>query len=159
MYTFAIKPPPVAKLEDEIKTKFTNDKHRFITNLIFTSNWFQNQVINFLKPFGISLQQFNVLRILRGAGDWVTMTGIKELMIDKTPNTTRLSDKLITKGYVERQRSESDRRIVYLRISDSGLKLLESIDQADNSVYLGFMERLTNEEAKAVNDVFDKIRG
>ena len=69
--------------------QFANDKQRFISNLVFTSSWFQNKVARWLKPFDLSLQQLNVLRILNGAGDWLTMTDIKARMVDKTPNTTR----------------------------------------------------------------------
>ena len=149
----------MGKIDDEIKTRFVNDKHRFITNLIFTSNWFENQFIEFLKPFHLSEQQFNVLRILRGAGDWVTMNDIKELMINKFPNTTRLSDKLLEKGLINRKRSEVDRRIVYLAISKKGLDLLEKIDNSDNQDHMGFMNRITEEEAKQFSLILDKIRG
>ncbi len=147
----------MVRIDNEIKTNFQSNRQRFITNLIFTSNWFQNGVIGFLKPFGISLQQFNVLRILRGAKDWVSMNEIKELMIDKTPNTTRLSDKLLKKGYVERKRSDVDRRIVYMNITDSGLKLLQAIDDADYN-YMNFMEKLTEEEAETMSNILDRIR-
>ena len=145
-------------IDDEVKTNFENDKHRFITNLIFTSNWFSNQWANFLKPYGISNQQMNVLRILRGAKDWKTMNDIKSLMVDKTPNTTRLSDKLLEKGFVERKRSEEDRRVVYLKITATGLALLSEIDKADTSELMKFMEVLTDEEAKKFSHLLDQIR-
>ena len=147
----------MAKIDDEVKTNFPNNRQRFITNMIFTSNWFQNGVSDFLKPFGISLQQFNVLRILRGAKDWVTMNEIKELMIDKTPNTTRLSDKLLKKGFVERKRSDVDRRIVYMNITEAGLELLESIDKSAYD-YMNFMEKLTEEEAETMSNILDRMR-
>ncbi len=149
----------MGKIDEEIKTRFANDKHRFITNLVFTSNWFQSQFIDFLKPYRISVQQFNILRILRGAEDWVTMNDIKDLMIDKFPNTTRLSDKLLEKGLVKRKRSESDRRIVYLSVSSKGLKLLEAIDKDKNTDHMEFMNRITNEEAKQFSNLLDKMRG
>ncbi|WP_196893425.1 MarR family winged helix-turn-helix transcriptional regulator [Aureivirga marina] len=148
----------MAKIDDEVKTKFMNDKHRFITNLIFTSNWFQKQFEEFLKPFHLSSQQFNILRILRGNGDWVTMNDIKSLMIDKFPNTTRLSDKLLEKELIERRRSDSDRRIVYLKITEKGMNLLTEIDEADNQEHLNIIEKITEEEAKMFSDVLDKLR-
>ena len=145
-------------IDDEVKTNFENEKHRFITNLVFTSNWFLNKWTNFLKPFGISNQQMNVLRILRGANDWKSMNDIKALMFDKTPNTTRLSDKLLNKGYVERKRSQDDRRVVYLKITQSGLDLLDQIDKVDNKDLMKFMEALSEEEAKKFSYILDKMR-
>lgn len=149
----------MASIDEEIKTRFTNDKHRFVTNLIFTSNWFQNQFIEFLKPYKISEQQFNILRILRGAGDWVSMNDIKSRMLDKFPNATRLSDKLLDKGLVARKRSDKDRRIVYLEITKKGLDLLAEIDKSDDTKHMEFMSRITEEEAREFSDVLDKLRG
>lgn len=149
----------MASIDEEVKTSFVNDKHRFITNLVFTSNWFQNQVIEFLKPYQLSQQQFNILRILRGAKDWVTMNDIKKLMVDKFPNTTRLSDKLLDKGLVNRKRSEHDRRIVYLEISKKGLQLLKAIDNNENTKHMDFMNKITDEEAKQFSTILDKMRG
>lgn len=148
----------MASIDDEIKTKFQNNRHRFIANLVFTSNWFKGQVDEFLKPFQLSQQQFNILRILRGAKGWVTMNDIKALMVDKFPNATRLSDKLIDKGFVERKRSETDRRIVFLNITKRGLDLLEEIDKCTAPKHMEFMNRITEEEAKMFSDVLDKMR-
>jgi DNA-binding MarR family transcriptional regulator len=149
----------MAKIDEEIKTKFANDKHRFITNLIYTSHAFQNLVADFLKPYGISSQQFNILRILRGNGSWVTMSKIKNLMMDKAPNATRLSDKLLDKGLVERKRSETDRRIVYLKLTKSGVELLAKIDADDSGVHTKYFERITEKEAREISAVLDRMRG
>lgn len=150
----------MAKIDDEVKTKFENDKHRFITNLVFTSNWFQKMVLDFLKPYDLSIQQFNVLRILRGANGWKNMNDVKELMMDKTPNTTRLTDKLLKKELIERKRSESDRRVVYVKLSTLGAELLQKIDVDENQKkHLEFMSGITLEEAKQFSDLLDKMRG
>ena len=149
----------MGSIDKEIKTNFVNNKHRFITNLVFTSNWFQNQFIEFLKPYKLSQQQFNVLRILRGANDWVSMNDIKQLMIDKFPNATRLSDKLLDKKLVIRKRSETDRRIVYLSITEVGLELLNEIDKNQDKSHIAFLDRITDEEAKHFSAVLDKMRG
>ena len=148
----------MGNIDKEVKTRFINDKHRFITNLVFTSNWFQNQFIEFLKPYKLSQQQFNILRILRGANDWVSMNDIKKLMIDKFPNATRLSDKLLDKGLVERKRSESDRRIVYLSITKTGMELLEAIDKDKNNDFMACLDKITDEEARLFSKILDKIR-
>ena len=149
----------MAKIDQEIKTRFENNKHRFVTNLIFTANWFQSNFASFIKPFGISTQQFNVLRILRGAQNWVNMNDIKQLMIDKTPNTTRLSDKLLDKGYVERRRCDHDRRVVFLKITDRGLDLLSDIDKTDALYFHESMDRISEEEAILFSDLLDNLRG
>ena len=149
----------MATIDEEIKTRFEHDKHRFIANLIFTSTWFRNQFDEFLKPYQLSQQQFNVLRILRGANDWVTMNDIKRLMIDKFPNTTRMSDKMIEKGLIERRRSEKDRRIVYLSITKKGLDLLKEIDESKNLKHMAFMDRITDEEAVMMCEILDRMRG
>lgn len=148
----------MAKIDTEIKGKFKNNKQRFIANLIFTSNWFRNLVGEHLKPYNISFQQLNILRILKGAEAWLSMNDLKNLMIEKSPNATRLADKLITKGFVERKRSEADRRVVYLAITDKGIELLETINKISGS-YMEFTTRITEEEAQQVSDILDKIRG
>jgi DNA-binding MarR family transcriptional regulator len=86
------------------------------------------------------------------------MNDLKNLMIEKSPNATRLADKLIAKGFIERKRSEVDRRVVYLAITDKGVELLETINNVSDN-YLEFMTRITEEEAKQVSDILDKIRG
>ena len=136
-----------------------NNHHRFLTNIVYTATWIKNLSTNALKPHGLSNQQFNILRILRGADDWVTMTVIKELMIEKSPNATRLADKLLNKELIKRRRSESDRRVVYLHITTKGLDLLQEIDSINGGMQPEFMERLTAEEAQLVSDLLDKFRG
>ena len=149
----------MAKIDDVIKTRFQNDKHRFMANLMFTSNHFQNLFNEFITPFGISSQQFNILRILRGADDWVTMNTIKGLMIDKSPNTTRLADKLNDKELVERKRSENDRRVVYLKITKKGLDLLKEIDRNEKGPHQDFIKRIDDEKAIEFSNFLDELRG
>jgi len=147
----------VTDLDKAIKTKFENDKHRFLTNLIFTSNWIKNNFSDFLMPFDLSSPQFNILRILRGAGNWVSMNDIKKLMIDKSPHTTRLTTKLLEKDLVKRKRSEEDRRVVYVSITETGLKLLSKID-VEAKGQMDFLEKISVEEAQLMNSILDKMR-
>lgn len=149
----------MATIDEVLKTKFTNEKYRFISNLVYTANTFQANYDRFFRTFDISLQQFNVLRILKGAGDWKNMNDVKNLMIDKTPNTTRLSDKLLQKGYIDRKRSEEDRRVVHVKITTKGLAFLDEIEAADNSEQMKPLERITEEEAKIMSQILDKMRG
>lgn len=148
----------MASLEEEMNTKFANDKHRFVSNVVYTGNWIKNQFVSFITPFGLSIQQFNILRILRGANDWVNMHEVKHRMVEKSPNTTRLCDKLIEKELIERRRSNEDRRVVYLKVSEQGLQLLQEIDNLDDGSHASFMDRITDEEARLVNEILDKMR-
>ena len=104
-------------------------------------------------------QQFNILRILRGADDWVAMNDVKDLMIEKAPNATRLSDKLLNKNLIKRKRSNTDRRVVYVRISSRGVDLLEEIDEKESEVQVALMRRITEKEANQMSEMLDKLRG
>jgi len=149
----------MTSLDKEMNTKFKDDKHRFVSNLVYTSGWLKNKLNNTLKPFKISSQQFNILRILRGDGDWLAMNMVKERMIEKSPNATRLADKLIVKKLIERERSESDRRVVFVKITATGLELLKKIDEQVNDVFDNFSEGITTKEAKKFSAILDRMRG
>lgn len=145
-------------IDDDMNTKFKDEKHRFLSNIVFTANWIKHRFEEFIKPFGISPQQFNILRILRGAKDWLSMNEVKDRMVEKSPNATRLCDKLLEKGLLERVRCEADRRMVHLRISQKGLDLLQEIDDVDEATYANFKENVSDEEARLVTRILDKLR-
>ena len=149
----------MGKIDSEIKSKFRNDQHRFVTNLVFTANWVQSTFVENLKPFGISPQQFNILRILKGHGDWLAMSEVKDGLLDRSPNATRLANKLLQKGLIERNRSETDRRVVYVRITEEGLRLFEEINQQENTIQKALQYNITAEEARVVSDILDRFRG
>jgi len=149
----------MAKIDDVVRTRFANDRHRFVTNLAYTAGWIQNSFTEYLKPFGISSQQFNILRILRGANDWVAMNDVKDLMIEKAPIATRLADKLLSKELINRKRSSTDRRVVYVHIAEKGLKMLKEIDENESEVQVAMSERISNEEARNISEILDKFRG
>lgn len=149
----------MGKIDAEIKSTFLSDQHRFVTNLVFTANWVQHAFAEKIKPFGISRQQYNILRILKAAGDWLPMTEVKDGLLDKAPNATRLANKLLKKELIERNRSETDRRVVYVRITKSGLTLFEEINQTKNIVQHALENHITAKEAKLVSDILDKFRG
>ncbi|MDO9036872.1 MAG: MarR family transcriptional regulator [Lutibacter sp.] len=142
-------------ISKDINSKFPNEHVKALINIKFTANWLNTVGNEFLKPFKITNQQYNILRILKGANDAVTMNTVKERMIEKSPNATRLMDKLRDKGLLERTRCENDRRVVYVKISEKGLKLLDkiNIDEFENH-----MNSITEEEAKILNEILDKIR-
>lgn len=142
-------------ISKDINSKFPNNKLKALINIKYTANWLNSIEIEFFKPYGISPQQYNILRILRGAGKPIKVQVIKDRMIERAPNATRLMDKLCDKKLIERVRSEHDRRVVYISISKKGLALLKSIDTAIN---FDFLENLTEEEAKQLSNLLDKIR-
>ncbi len=142
-------------LGKEINSKFPNEKVKALLNIKYTAGWLDQIGNDLLKPYNISEQQYNILRILRGAVNEITVTEVKERMIQKSPNATRLMDKLCQKNLIERSRCENDRRVVFIKISKKGLDLIEKINMSDFDVYLN---RLTESEAKLLNKLLDKIR-
>ncbi len=139
----------------DINSKFQNQHIKAFINILYTSNWINNKQNKFFKPFGISPQQYNVLRILRGANQPLMVQTIKERMIVTTPNTTRLLDKLLTKGFVNRVPCPNDRRVIHIEITDEGLSLLDKIAKSED---LDHLNNLTEQEAKQLSDLLDKIR-
>jgi len=148
----------MAKIDDELKSKFDNDKHRFIANLVFTAGWVKNKHVEVFKPFGLSSAQFNILRILRGANDWLPMSQVKERMVERSPNATRLADKILAKELLERKRSDQDRRVVYVRITQKGLDILDLVDEKLKELDFDFFNNFTNKEARKISKFLDKIR-
>lgn len=149
------------KIEEEIKqtSPFKTEQHKLIINLMFTGKWVSDRIYQDLKAFGLTSQQFNVLRILRGQNKKaVSVNLIAERMIDRMSNVSRLVDKLKAKGLVSRLPSKMDKRQVDIQISNKGLKLLSEIDNSDLNMNNGF-DSLSDEEAKALNELLDKVRG
>ncbi len=139
----------------DINSNFPNERVKALINIKYTANWLDNIENDILKHTKISIQQYNILRILRGAGEAVTVNTVKERMIQKSPNATRLMDKLCTKNLIERTRCENDRRIVYVKITGKGLQLLDTINIEEFDQH---MNKITNKEAKILNQILDKIR-
>lgn len=141
----------------EIKSKFKSPQQKAIINIRFTSNWMAQKQNSYMAKFDLSMAQFNVLRILRGANDILNVNTIKERMVEKSPNTTRLMDKLIEKNLIERVRCEKDRRVVYVKIVQKGLDVLSQIDKDFEDIFL-FADKLSNEEAETLSNLLDKLR-
>jgi len=145
-------------IEDEIQVKFTDERFKAMINIKFTANWLNAIHNKTLEPYGLSLAQFNILRILRGAkGEVLSVSDVRERMVEHSPNTTRLMDKLLEKSYIERVRCEKDRRIVYVRIIEKGLSLLLEIDDVLNNMD-DEMQHISIEEAEKLNEILNKIR-
>ncbi|WP_334057189.1 MarR family winged helix-turn-helix transcriptional regulator [Polaribacter sp. P097] len=142
-------------ISKDIKSAFKSNKLKALINIKYTSNWLNSQENEFFKPYGISPQQYNILRILRGAKAKMKVQIVKDRMIERAPNATRLMDKLCDKNLIERERCDSDRRVVYVKITQQGLALLTTIDENKN---LSFLDKLSDEEAEMLSNLLDKIR-
>ncbi len=136
---------------------FKTPQQKAVVNLRHTSNFLSNYQNHFMAKYDISMPQFNILRILRGAGEALNVQTVKDRMIERSPNTTRLMDKLIDKGLIDRIRCESDRRVVYVSITKDGLALLSTIDDELDQTSL-FPTSLTEKEANTLSDLLDKLR-
>jgi DNA-binding MarR family transcriptional regulator len=147
------------KIEDEIiQPKFRNPHQKAIINLIFTANWLTSKQQDFLKPFGITGQQFNILRILRGQqSKSISATTIKARMLDKNSDVSRLLDRLGAKGLIEKKTSPSDRRATDVLITQKGLDILDAIDK--KQLEADAILSLTEEEATQLSNLLDKSRG
>lgn len=147
------------KLEDEIQVKsFINEHHKLLVNLQFTNSWLQEILAKWLKPYGLTIQQFNVLRILRGQHPKpASINLIIERMVDKSSNVSRLVEKLRVKELIERQVNSFDRRHVDVAITNKGLSLLSQLDKTFEIVENKF-KHLNENEAKTLNKLLDKFR-
>lgn len=142
-------------LAKEINSKFPNEFVKALINIKYTANYLDNIGNEILKPHKISVQQYNILRILRGAGKAISVNTVKERMIEKSPNSTRLMDKLCEKNLIERTRCDHDRRVVYIKITKRGLKLLDEVNMDEFDKH---MNKIELNEAEALNRILDKLR-
>ncbi len=146
-------------LEQDIKQKkFKDEFSKAVVNLIFTNNWLNEKQNKIFKPYGLTVAQFNVLRILRGQYPKpVTVNLIIERMLDRMSNASRIIDKLEKKGLVIRKQCQADRRAVDVIISEEGLKLLEQLDTGLHD-WQDSVKSLTDDECAQLNSLLDKFR-
>lgn len=142
-------------LSKDINSTFPTERLKALVNIKYTAHYLDQIGAALLKPYEISEPQYNILRILRGAEKAITVNQVKERMVQKSPNATRLMDKLCDKDLIARSRCESDRRVVYIRITDKGLDLLQRIRFNEFDEH---MKRLSTAEARKLNELLDKIR-
>lgn len=128
-----------------------------IINLIYTYNWVTEQSKSILEKGDVTSQQFNILRILRGAGEPLSTLQIRQRMLDKMSDTSRIVDRLIVKGLVKKTVCKTDKRLVDVAITDKGKKLLEKLDKFETEMD-AIAGSLTEADAKSLNKLLDKIR-
>jgi DNA-binding MarR family transcriptional regulator len=147
------------ELEKEIHQKaFKSEHQKLIVNVLFTGKWLEYRQSAAFKSYGLTAQQFNVLRILRGCMPKpATVQYLVERMLDKSSNASRIVDKLIEKDLVERSICESNRRMVDITITKKALDLLALID-ANQEMWNNYDRVLDNEEARTLNALLDKLR-
>lgn len=147
------------KIEDEIKQpKFKSPFQKVAINLQFTANWLAANSNDFFKEFGITMQQFNIMRILRGqVPNSISGAEIKERMLDRNSDVSRLLDRLLDKKLITKTQCPSDKRAADVKITDNGLKLLARIDLRLEEIDAKVMN-LTAKEANQLSDLLDKCR-
>jgi|SRR5258707_6188334 len=147
-------------IEQDIKQeKFGNEYDKVAVNILFTGSWLSHINSIRLKKYGITPEQYNVLRILRGSHPGSLMLAeVTARMIDKSSNCTRLVEKLRQKGYLKREVCKNSRRQVDITILDRGLALLKKVD-AETESWLNTLKNITKSEAQELNRILDKLRG
>jgi DNA-binding MarR family transcriptional regulator len=147
------------KLEQEIKQdKFKSAQQKAILNILFTANWIQNLQKDFFEPYGITGQQYNILRILRGQHpNKISAVEIKSRMLDKNSDVSRLLDRLIGKNLIDKVPCPNDKRATHILITTSGLSLLKKLDHAIDSLDTKLI-KLSKVDAEKLNQLLDKSR-
>lgn len=148
------------KLEEEIASnKFEDNHHKTVVNLLYTYGWVTNLLRNRFDKYHITMQQFNILRILRGQYPQpATINLLKERMLDKMSDASRIVERLVQKGLVSRSTNDKDRRAVDIMITQKGKEILKTLD-AEMDIHEILKTHLTDKEADQLNNLLDKMRG
>jgi MarR family transcriptional regulator, 2-MHQ and catechol-resistance regulon repressor len=146
-------------LEKDInQSKFNTEHQKVMVNIIYTANWMNEQLKPFFDGADITQQQFNILRILRGAAAPISTLQIRQRMLDKMSDTSRIVDRLLIKGLVKKTISSTDKRLVDVSITSKGKKLLEKLDASQDKMD-AISNNLTDADAEIINNLLDKMRG
>ncbi len=144
--------------QDILQSKFRNEHQKAAVNLLYTYGWIMERTKELFGTEDITPQQFNILRILRGSYPQPLSTlQIRERMLDKMSDTSRIVDRLITKGLVKKGTCKTDRRLVDVMITDKGKKMLERLDKRQDELD-SIIGNLNVKEASTLSELLDKIR-
>lgn len=138
--------------------KFRNEHHKCVVNLIYTHNWVTEQLKLVLEEEGLTLQQYNILRILRGSDTPLSTLQIRERMLDKMSDTSRIVDRLLLKNLALKTTNKKDKRLVDVKISAKGKRLLQKLDQSANNID-NVLQNVSETDARELNRLLDKVRG
>ena len=145
-------------IEKDINQKtFRSEYQKSIINIIYTHNWLKEKIQSFFDKEDLTSQQFNILRILRGSETPLSTLQIRERMLDKMSDTSRIVDRLMLKGLVKKVTSKTDKRLVDITISLKGKKVLEKMDPFETD-FEKLLQNLSIDEAQTLNTLLDKIR-
>ena len=139
------------------KKPFRNAHHKVTVNLIYTHNWVKDQIKQELKPFGITMQQFNVLRILKGEKKPITTSTIRARLLDKMSDASRMVERLYQKELLVKHICAKDKRLVDVALSEKGQKLLVQLESIESQMD-GILKNLSEKEAIQLSSLLDKIR-
>lgn len=147
-------------IDEEIKGRYRNDYHRGIINLNFTVNQLNYQFLQYLKMHKLTEPQYNILRVLRGYREDgpCSIRFLKERMLDRNSDVSRIVDKLFEKGLVNRRENTTDRRQKEVEITEKGLAIIEKMTDCDLKADT-LLKNLNSDEVKELNRLLDKIRG
>ena len=143
--------------KDIQQTNFRNEFQKMSINIIYTANWLNEKMGQILATEDITQQQYNILRILRGSECPLSTLKIRERMLDKMSDTSRIVDRLIVKGLVEKTACIKDKRLVDITVSKKGLQLLEKLDSLNEHID-SILKGVSEKEAQAMNQILDKLR-
>lgn len=145
-------------IENDINQRnFKSEYQKAIVNLIYTYNWTTERIKHILDKEDLTPQQFNILRILRGSDTPLSTLQIRERMLDKMSDTSRIVDRLVLKGLSKKTTCKQDKRLVDVTITDKGKKLLQRLDKHETDIE-AVMKSLSEPEAQMFNHLLDKIR-
>lgn len=150
----------MGKLQAELKKRlpFELIEHEATLNLMRTNDRIQIHFARLFRKFGLTNSQYNVLRILRGEGKPLPILEIASRTVTVVPGITGLIDRLEKAGFVRRERCEEDRRVIYVAITEEGLKSLAQIDKPDQELHVELWKNLTQRELKELNRLLEKAR-
>ena len=143
--------------QDIQQPNFRNEFQKMGINLLFTANWLNEQIGKMLSEEGVTQQQYNILRILRGSATPLSTLKIRERMLDKMSDTSRIVDRLIAKELVVKNTCEKDKRLVDITLSPKGLDLVDQLDQFNDRID-ALLKGINESEAATMNQILDKIR-
>jgi len=147
------------RIEEALQQKkpFSSAYEKVVVNLIFTNSWAKKELQSFFSQYDLTGQQYNVLRILKGANQALSTSDIRERLLEKMSDASRMVDRLEAKGFVEKMQCSQDKRLVDVSITKQGLKLIEKVSVAD-SIVETIAGSLTKKEAEQLSMLLDKLR-
>lgn len=143
--------------KDIQQPNFRNEFQKMGINIIYTANWLNECIASFLAKEDITLQQYNILRILRGSEVPLSTLQIRERMLDKMSDTSRIVDRLIVKDLVQKSACKADKRLVDITLTDKGIQLVNKLDLYNDQID-ATLKGVTEAEANTLNQILDKLR-